>query len=108
MNIVRNGEENKRGRGSKHMDYTPRLEAARKVIEAECLNKANIEVGRYFKRLAPMYEECIKLGDNSKEYHYVEYLKTILEISLSKLIGSKDVKELEKKAENEKKLAGII
>lgn len=71
-------------------------------IAFSTIKQNNGRLDGQFKRFKPLYEECICLGEDYSEYHYAEYIKLLLWIKLSKMVGSKDINFLKEKARIEK------
>lgn len=60
------------------MTLIKRLDKARTRIEKSYKEGDYVDLAKCCNNFKGLYNECIKLGSKSKEYHYAEYLKLLM------------------------------
>lgn len=85
-----------------------RLSRAKEVVEQAFNNDKADEMGKMAKRFKNLYFEAIEKGEESKEYHYAEYIKKVIILYFENILnGYGDAEALYEECEYEAQLAEI-
>lgn len=85
-----------------------RLNKAKEEVEKAFNSDKADEVGKMAKRFKKLYFECIAMGEESREYHYGEYIKKVIMLYFENILnGYGDAEALYEECTYEAELAGI-
>lgn len=85
-----------------------RLNKAKEVAEQAFNNDKADEMGKVAKRFKNLYFESIEKGEETREYHYAEYIKKIIILYFESILnGYGDAEALYEECKYEAQLAGI-
>ncbi|MBC2581748.1 hypothetical protein [Clostridium sp. DJ247] len=85
-----------------------RLSKAREEVEKAFNNDKADDMGKMAKRFKNLYFQCIQSGEETKEYHYAEYIKKVIMLYFENILNAYgDAEALYEECEYEAQLAGI-
>lgn len=85
-----------------------RLSKAREEVEKAFNSDKADDMGKMAKRFKKLYFESIQLGEETREYHYAEYIKKVILLYFENILnGYGDAEALFEECEYEAQLAGI-
>lgn len=85
-----------------------RLSKAREQVEKAFNEDKAEDMGKMAKRFKNLYFECLQQGEDSKEYHYAEYIKKVIMLYFENILnGYGDAEALYEECEYEAQLAEI-
>lgn len=85
-----------------------RLSKAREEVEKAFNNDRAEDMGKMAKRFKNLYFEAIQKGEETREFHYAEYIKKVIMLYFENILnGYGDAENLYDECEYEAQLAGI-
>lgn len=85
-----------------------RLDRAREEVEKAFNNDKPEDMGKMAKRFKNLYFEAIQKGEESREFHYAEYIKKVIMLYFENILnGYGDAETLFEECEYEAHLAEI-